>query len=55
MENNKDKIFSGFMIDPLISNSPRECDEMFEEIWAALKQLPNRKDLETGADSRVAV
>nr|WP_321461923.1 alpha-glucosidase/alpha-galactosidase [uncultured Cohaesibacter sp.] len=38
LENDKSKIFSGFMIDPLISIAPRACEEMFEEMWAALEQ-----------------
>ena len=39
MENDKDKIFSGFMIDPLVANSPRDCEALFEELWTALEKL----------------
>ncbi|WP_319533630.1 hypothetical protein [uncultured Cohaesibacter sp.] len=38
LENDKSKIFSGFMIDPLVSNAPRDCEALFEEMWSALEQ-----------------
>ena len=39
MNNDKAKIFEGFMIDPLVANAPRDCEAMFEEIWTALEKL----------------
>lgn len=38
MTNDKEKIYSGFMADPLVSIPPRECEALFEEIWTAQEQ-----------------